>query len=51
MSVEIKVRVVGESITEGVLARWLKKNGETVNVESAGGERTVTQHPVKNDRK
>src|SRR5688572_20043224 len=30
MSVEIKVPAVGESITEGVLARWLKKNGEMV---------------------
>ena len=29
----------------------MKKNGETVSVESGGGERTVTQHPVKNDRK
>ena len=29
----------------------MKKNGETLNVESAGGERTLTQHPVKNDRK
>jgi LPS export ABC transporter protein LptC/lipopolysaccharide transport protein LptA len=28
----------------------MKKNGETVSVEG-GGDRTVTQHPVKNDRK
>src|SRR5262249_52241841 len=31
MSVEIKVPSVGESITEGVLARWLKKDGEAVH--------------------
>src|SRR5215475_12420350 len=30
MAVEIKVPSVGESITEGVLARWLKKDGEFV---------------------
>src|SRR5262249_24060041 len=27
---DIKVPAVGESITEGVLSRWLKKNGEAV---------------------
>jgi 2-oxoglutarate dehydrogenase E2 component (dihydrolipoamide succinyltransferase) len=30
MSIAIKVPSVGESITEGTIARWLKKNGETV---------------------
>src|SRR5262245_62163602 len=30
MAVEIKVPSVGESVTEAVLARWLKKDGETV---------------------
>src|SRR5438105_15604141 len=30
MAVEIKVPSVGESITEGVLSRWLKKDGEAV---------------------
>src|SRR5262245_50179442 len=30
MAEPIKVPVVGESITEGVLARWLKKDGDTV---------------------
>lgn len=30
MSVEIKVPSVGESITEGTIARWLKANGATV---------------------
>jgi len=29
----------------------MRKNGETVSAESGGGERTVTQHPVKNDKK
>src|SRR5215471_7270501 len=30
MSVEIKVPSVGESITEGILSRWLKKDGDAV---------------------
>jgi 2-oxoglutarate dehydrogenase E2 component (dihydrolipoamide succinyltransferase) len=30
MSVEIKVPSVGESITEGTIARWLKKDGDVV---------------------
>src|SRR5262245_2245725 len=30
MAVEIKVPSVGESITEGVLSRWLKKDGDAV---------------------
>jgi len=30
MSVEIKVPSVGESITEGVLSRWLKQDGDAV---------------------
>src|SRR5579875_3949609 len=30
MSVEIKVPPVGESITEGTIARWLKPNGAAV---------------------
>jgi len=30
MSIEVKVPPVGESITEGTLARWLKKDGEMV---------------------
>jgi 2-oxoglutarate dehydrogenase E2 component (dihydrolipoamide succinyltransferase) len=30
MSVEIKLPSVGESITEGTLARWFKKDGDTV---------------------
>jgi 2-oxoglutarate dehydrogenase E2 component (dihydrolipoamide succinyltransferase) len=30
MAVEIKVPAVGESITEGTIARWLKKNGDAV---------------------
>src|SRR5437016_14644828 len=33
MPVEIKVPSVGESITEGVLSRWLKKNGENVRAD------------------
>ena len=30
MAVEIKVPSVGESVTEGTLSRWLKKDGESV---------------------
>ncbi|HZT80780.1 MAG TPA: biotin/lipoyl-containing protein, partial [Gemmataceae bacterium] len=33
MAVEVKVPSVGESITEGTIARWLKKDGETVRAE------------------
>src|SRR5207249_7018833 len=33
MPVEIKVPSVGESITECVLSRWLKKNGENVRAD------------------
>ena len=30
MAMDIKVPSVGESVVEGVLARWIKKNGEVV---------------------
>jgi 2-oxoglutarate dehydrogenase E2 component (dihydrolipoamide succinyltransferase) len=30
MAIDVKVPEVGESITEGTLARWLKKDGDTV---------------------
>src|SRR5260370_28556682 len=30
MAVPIKVPTVGESITEGTISRWLKKDGDTV---------------------
>src|SRR5437868_8700707 len=33
MPVEIKVPAVGESVTEGILSRWLKKDGETVRAD------------------
>src|SRR5262245_63155119 len=33
MAVEIRVPAVGESITEGRLARWLKKDGEVVRAD------------------
>jgi 2-oxoglutarate dehydrogenase E2 component (dihydrolipoamide succinyltransferase) len=33
MAVEIKVPSVGESIAEGSLVRWLKKNGDTVRAD------------------
>lgn len=31
MSIELKIPVIGESVTEVTLASWLKKNGEYVN--------------------
>jgi 2-oxoglutarate dehydrogenase E2 component (dihydrolipoamide succinyltransferase) len=33
MAIEIKVPSVGESVTEGTLARWLKKDGESVRAD------------------
>jgi 2-oxoglutarate dehydrogenase E2 component (dihydrolipoamide succinyltransferase) len=33
MAVEIKVPSVGESITEGILARWFKRNGDVVRAD------------------
>src|SRR5207245_7419603 len=33
MAIPIKIPTVGESITEGTLARWLKKDGERVNAD------------------
>jgi 2-oxoglutarate dehydrogenase E2 component (dihydrolipoamide succinyltransferase) len=33
MAVDIKVPSVGESITEGTIARWLKKNGDVVRAD------------------
>jgi 2-oxoglutarate dehydrogenase E2 component (dihydrolipoamide succinyltransferase) len=33
MAIEIKVPSVGESITEGILSRWLKKDGEAVRTD------------------
>src|SRR5947209_17682676 len=33
MAVEIKVPSVGESISEGTISRWLKKDGEAVRAD------------------
>ncbi len=33
MAIEIKVPPVGESITEGSIARWIKKNGDLVRLD------------------
>src|SRR5438552_14640384 len=33
MGVEVKVPAVGESITEGTVARWFKKDGEEVRAD------------------
>src|SRR5262245_7039649 len=33
MATPIKIPTVGESITEGTIARWLKKDGERVNAD------------------
>src|SRR5581483_5132782 len=33
MPVDIKVPAVGESVTEGILSRWLKKDGDAVRAD------------------
>src|SRR5258708_6021350 len=33
MAIDIKVPAVGESITEGSIARWIKKNGDLVRLD------------------
>src|SRR3954451_6331704 len=33
MPVDIKVPSVGESVTEGILSRWLKKDGDAVRAD------------------
>ena len=33
MTIEIKVPVLGESVTEATVAKWLKKVGDTINVD------------------
>src|SRR5882757_5734065 len=38
MSLEIKVPPVGESITEVTLSSWLKKDGDTVEIDEAIAE-------------
>ena len=38
MSLEIKVPPVGESITEVTLASWLKKDGDSVEMDEAIAE-------------
>ena len=35
MATDVKVPALGESITEGTLAQWLKKPGETVAADEA----------------
>lgn len=50
MAVEIKVPSAGESITEGVVSRWLKKDGETVRagepVVELETEKATTEVPA-----
>src|ERR1700754_1836663 len=38
MSLEIKVPPVGESITEVTLSRWIKKDGDTVQMDEVIAE-------------
>ena len=38
MSLEIKVPAVGESITEVVLSRWVKNDGEAVEMDEVIAE-------------
>ena len=33
MAIEVKVPSVGESVTEGRIARWMKKDGEAVKLD------------------
>ena len=33
MAVEVRIPSLGESVSQGVIARWLKENGETVAVD------------------
>ena len=35
MAVEVRIPSLGESVSEGVIARWLKENGEVVAVDDA----------------
>src|SRR5439155_1474519 len=47
MAVEIKVPSVGESITEGILSRWLKKEGDAVpQLHGSGREGRITKEDV-----
>ena len=38
MSLEIKVPAVGESITEVILAKWIKKDGDQVEMDEVIAE-------------
>ena len=38
MQIELKVPSVGESITEVVLSRWMKKDGDRVEMDEAIAE-------------
>src|SRR5260370_40935455 len=50
MAVEIRVPAAGESITEGVVSRWLKKDGEIVRagepVVELETEKATTEVPA-----
>jgi len=35
MAVEVRIPSLGESVSEGVIARWLKENGEVVAIDDA----------------
>src|SRR5437870_6583029 len=35
MAVEVRIPSLGESVSQGVIARWLKENGEAVAVDDA----------------
>ena len=35
MPVEVRIPSLGESVSQGVIARWLKENGEAVAVDDA----------------
>src|SRR5258708_39889818 len=50
MSVDIKVPSVGESITEGTIARWLKKDGDIIALNDPlfelETEKAITEVPA-----
>ncbi|MGH7414009.1 MAG: biotin/lipoyl-containing protein, partial [Candidatus Rokuibacteriota bacterium] len=33
MTTEVRIPQLGESVTEGTIARWLKQDGDVVNAE------------------
>ena len=51
MATDVKVPALGESITEGTLAQWLKKAGEAVEIEFVRGRGTRKVTVTLDERK